>query len=60
MFFVGPSTEVDVAAAFATKGSVFVSSLVAARATTLGAHDDANLSVVHGLNAKSHFKRHIV
>jgi hypothetical protein len=60
MLFVGPSAEVNVSATLATERPIPVSCFVTAGAATLGAYNDANLSPVHGLDAKSHFKRYII
>ena len=58
MFFVGPSAQVDVAAAFAAKGTKRVFSFVATGPTALRAHHDAYIAA-HGSDAQSHFKRNV-
>ncbi len=58
VFFVGPSPQVDVAAAFAAKGTKRVFSFVATGPTALRAHHDAYIAA-HGSNAQSHFKRNV-
>ena len=58
MFFVGPSAQVDIAAALAAKGTKRVFSFVATGPTALRAHHDAYIAA-HGSDAQSHFKRNV-
>ena len=60
VLFVGPSAEINVSATLATERAIPIGCFVTARAATLGAYNDANLSLVHGLDAKGHFKRYMI
>jgi hypothetical protein len=60
VFFVGPRAEINIFATLATERAIAIRRFIAARAATLGAHNDTNLSLVHGLDAESHFKRHVI